>query len=518
MRIAIIGSGLSALACAHALIRRGLKPVVIDAGQSLEPHKQAIVDRMAQQLPGEWQDRDLEAISDNPSLARGGVPKKLVFGSDYIYANDETQITNASDRTAAVTTLAKGGYSNAWGATILPAAQCDLEGDWPFSLERLAPHYAQVMKWLPLSSGTDQLETQFPAYGVADGQITPPPLIAKMIAQAQHQPDAAYVAGQARLAVTTSGSNACRYCGQCMAGCVYGSIFSSADEMDALHQSGRIQYLPGTIVTQLAEVGNTVQVRSRQTAGARSSMEFDRVIVCAGAIASTRLILRSLGLFDHPVTFQDSLKFLMPAFHLTGAQFQHDEQNSLSAMFIETRVPALADNWMHMQITTANEFIMRGIGTPPGSIRARLASPVLNRLTMAWCSLHSNHSAKLSGVLQGAEDDDRFVFSVMEPETSRQSLRLAKKAASHAMRKAGAIAIPQLGRLSSPGAGNHTGGSLPMQAHRQTPTATDLLGRPGQYQRIHVADSAVMPTIPATTIAFTMMANADRIASEAPLS
>jgi len=518
MRIAIIGSGLSALACAHALIRRGVKPVVLDAGRELEPHKQEIVGRMGQQSPDQWQEHDLQAISDNPSLAHGGVPKKLVFGSDYIYANEQTETTNLSARTAAVTTLAKGGYSNAWGATILPSAECDLAADWPFGLERLTPHYKAVMNWLPVSSGTDRLATRFPLYAERTGLITPPPLIEKMIARSQNLPDSDCVAGHARLAVQTTGDNACRYCGQCMAGCVYGSIFSSADEMDALHTSGKVQYLPNIVVSEFTEDGEVVRIKTDGGQSPASTMEFDRVFVCAGAIGSTRLILRSLGLMDHPVTFQDSLKFLMPAFHLTGAKFSHNDQNSLSAMFIETRVPELGNNWMHMQITTANEFIMRGIGTPPDSFRAAIAAPVLNRLTMAWCSLHSNHSAKLSGVLQRSAGKDRFAFSELDLEKSRQSLRVAKKAASRALRKAGAIAVPPLGRLSSPGAGNHTGGSLPMQSEPTSPTATDLLGRPGGFQRVHVADSAVMPTIPATTIAFTMMANADRIASEAPLS
>jgi choline dehydrogenase-like flavoprotein len=42
---------------------------------------------------------------------------------------------------------------------------------------------------------------------------------------------------------------------------------------------------------------------------------------------------------------------------------------------------------------------------------------------------------------------------------------------------------------------------------------TDVLGRPAGFNRVHVVDSTVLPTIPATTITFTVMANARRIAS-----
>jgi choline dehydrogenase-like flavoprotein len=47
------------------------------------------------------------------------------------------------------------------------------------------------------------------------------------------------------------------------------------------------------------------------------------------------------------------------------------------------------------------------------------------------------------------------------------------------------------------------------------PFETDTLGRPFGWQRLHVVDSTVFPTIPATTITFSVMANAHRIASHA---
>ena len=42
---------------------------------------------------------------------------------------------------------------------------------------------------------------------------------------------------------------------------------------------------------------------------------------------------------------------------------------------------------------------------------------------------------------------------------------------------------------------------------------SDVLGRPAGFQRVHAVDSTVLPSIPATTVTFTVMANAHRIAS-----
>ena len=47
------------------------------------------------------------------------------------------------------------------------------------------------------------------------------------------------------------------------------------------------------------------------------------------------------------------------------------------------------------------------------------------------------------------------------------------------------------------------------------PFESDVLGRPHGLSRIHLVDSTTFPTIPSTTITFTVMANAHRIATAA---
>jgi choline dehydrogenase-like flavoprotein len=47
--------------------------------------------------------------------------------------------------------------------------------------------------------------------------------------------------------------------------------------------------------------------------------------------------------------------------------------------------------------------------------------------------------------------------------------------------------------------------------------ASDLLGRPPGWERVHAVDASVLPSVPATTITLAVMANAHRIGSEAPL-
>ncbi len=57
---------------------------------------------------------------------------------------------------------------------------------------------------------------------------------------------------------------------------------------------------------------------------------------------------------------------------------------------------------------------------------------------------------------------------------------------------------------------------MPMGRDSQEhPIVTDRLGRPHGLKRVHVIDASTFPSISATTITLTAMANARRIASEA---
>jgi choline dehydrogenase-like flavoprotein len=63
------------------------------------------------------------------------------------------------------------------------------------------------------------------------------------------------------------------------------------------------------------------------------------------------------------------------------------------------------------------------------------------------------------------------------------------------------------------GSSFHAGGTLPMRA---TPRALETvrLGRSPGLSRVHVVDASVLPSIPATTMTYSVMANAHPIATE----
>ncbi len=81
-------------------------------------------------------------------------------------------------------------------------------------------------------------------------------------------------------------------------------------------------------------------------------------------------------------------------------------------------------------------------------------------------------------------------------------------------RRIGAGPVPFMLKMTEPGRSFHCGGSFPM-SRQPGPFQTDLLGRVPGWERVHAVDATVLPSIPATTITLSVMANAHRIGWEA---
>ena len=69
-KIAIIGSGLSAVSAAKTLINKGIKPSIIDVGDVLDSEKETLINKMKVANSSEWASDDINSISHNPSLLK----------------------------------------------------------------------------------------------------------------------------------------------------------------------------------------------------------------------------------------------------------------------------------------------------------------------------------------------------------------------------------------------------------------------------------------------------------------
>jgi len=168
----VVGSGPAGVACAKALLDAGRRVRMLDAGLTLEAERAGLVERLKHGRPEEWTPADLAAFQAGMIPDVGGVPLKLVYGSDYAYREADEHLGVQYDNVGLRPSLAKGGLSNVWGAAMMPFLEGDMD-EWPFKVSTLAPHYAAVLQFTGLAACRDNLEQPFPLYTDAFTELRP---------------------------------------------------------------------------------------------------------------------------------------------------------------------------------------------------------------------------------------------------------------------------------------------------------------------------------------------------------
>lgn len=523
--IYVVGSGPAGVSCAMALIKKGLPVTMLDAGIELEPERQQVLQRLASRRREEWDADALHMIKGRTSASISGIPIKYVYGSDFPYREADLFIPIESKKAVASPSLAKGGFSNAWGATCLPYLAADI-ADWPISVSELAPHYEAVLSFMSLSATRDNLEAAFPLYSTRYRPLRPGRQAAALLQDLHARQSALNAAGilfgQSRLAVRAEADDdgpGCVYCGLCMYGCPYGLIYNSATTLAQLQRESNFRYVKDVVVQKVTEEKGQVRIFAMSRLN-RENLVFEgtRAYLACGVWSTTKILLESLEAYDRPVLMKDSQYFLFPLLRYRKApDVQHEDLYTLAQAFLDITDPQLDGNTVHLELCTYNDLYLRAIRGILGPTYPLLRFPVaefLGRLLIVQGFLHSHVSATISvRLLQGKDGSPaRLALEVNpNPRTGRviQGV-LAKLFANRRYLKAVPLPVPL--HIAEPGRSFHSGGTFPM---RSAPGEyeSDPLGRPHGFERVHVVDATTFPSIPATTITLSIMANAHRIAS-----
>ena len=529
MRVVVVGSGLSAVGALKAIVKAGIKPLVIDVGRQLDPERQEIKLRMSKIQPTTWSDDDVKSLASNFTAdSKSAIPKKLVLGSDYFYSTDNSEAVKLGSftRSSPSYSLAIGGFSAGWGAAFLPPARSDIN-DWPVSHDEILEHMRECVQNISCSEPTDELSEYFPSLknnpndvlSLSNGQGK---LLRTLRGAARSSVVAPEVFGQARIMTRNKDIGdlkGCNYCGHCSAGCVYDAIYKAELEINQMRREQQIEYLGGWKVRTIVESGSTVKVSMvNELSGDEKIIEADRLFLAAGAVNSTRILLQSQNVPGFEASIKQTGGFLQPFVSAVHYPVAWPEQNTQSNVFLEFKERKLSDRWVHVQISQPNELAMSKLGlnhSTVNSLRGKLAKFVSGNLLVAIVNTHSDHGSKYV-----VRIGDHFINGVAQLE-SRQILHPDQKLVVKVLnsrlkkifRRKGAIALSFARQDSFASVGYHFGSSFPMSSNPKLPTDTDNLGRPFGWQNVHIVDTSVLPSIPGTSIGLLTMANAHRIAT-----
>jgi len=516
----IIGSGPAGVACAKALLARGANVLMLDAGIELETERANIVRELAQKKPPAWPRDQIAALQSDLAADVTGVPLKLLFNSDFPYRETVEKIPWRGRGIAFQPSLAFGGLSNVWGAAMLPYRDDDIS-DWPIKNSDLAQHYRAITELTGFAAQRDDLAEIFPLHAE-----NPQPLkssrqseffLRNLNRHREKLRKRGWRFGRSRLAMRVADSPrgiGCIYCGQCLNGCVYGCIYNSADTVRELRAQKNFQYQRDVIVTKLRENSGKVFIEGfhRETR-APLSFEASRVYLAAGVIPTAQILLRSQNAFDQPLILRDSQYFLFPILLARRTRdVQTEALYTLSQLFIELQNPKISRRSVHLQIYSYSDVIGHAVRKSLGPLKM-FARQLEERMLIVQGYLHSDESAAIEMRLKRDGEKD---FLQLEAKSNPQTRGVIKKVLREMLKQSrclGGIILSPMLQIAPPGRSFHCGGSIPMRAQPGN-FESDLLGRPRGWSQVHVVDASVLPSIPATTITFSLMANAHRIGWE----
>ncbi len=316
-RVIVVGSGPAGVACARALAERGHEVTIVDAGRVPDDsvaHRYAALEN---EPPTEWDPELVEELRAEFKVGRDELPLKPVLGSLHPYATADPSAPLAGSEVGLVPSLARGGLSTVWGASMLPYREADLAG-WPLGLDSLDPFYRSVLRFVPLAARSDDLAPEFPLYSEEFADLEPTAQIAAFLADLQRAGSrlrgAGVNAGRARLAVRTMDNaegRGCRYTGLCLHGCPLGSIWSAGQALASLRSRWPVAYLPDAYVERIEETSTGVRLIARMN-GSTEQLDADRVFVAAGVLPTARLLLHSLDASGESVELRDSQVLHVP--------------------------------------------------------------------------------------------------------------------------------------------------------------------------------------------------------------
>ncbi|RPI27235.1 MAG: hypothetical protein EHM61_09115 [Acidobacteria bacterium] len=515
--IFIIGSGLSAVSAAVALVNRGHKPTILDVGLGPEQEAVELKNELAGCLPGHPNCQALDQLKQMDRASACGIPRKRWFGSDFPFRSLEKDCQVESVEASMVRSYAEGGLSNVWGAALQKVTASDVE-QWPLALEELAPYYDQVLNFLDLNG--NPATNRLPSLRLS---LQARALLDDLESHRQKLARQGISYGPSQLAVRSQNGGpipGCAYCGLCLSGCPYDCIYTAAGTLRQLREMGKIRYFPGLFVEKILRTGNQLAVEVWNLhENRREALEGSLILVGAGLLSTARISLESLSYYDRPLTIRHSDMFTLPFLRFRGdAGVFTEALHTLSQVFIELEDLEICARRVHLQVYTYNDLYLPLLESRFGAAGRLLHHPVralVSRLLIIFGYLPSDVSSSIEIVLPSG--GCRKVVLLGKPNA--RSVVASRKVAWRLLRRFREFGgIPLVFQMAAdlPGGGYHSGGLFPMSSEPVFP-ATDLLGRLPLFEHVHLIDASVLPDVPAIPTAFTVMANAYRIASLCPV-
>ena len=534
-RVVVVGSGASGVHFALTVLKKGHDVTMIDAGrdQRTAVMPEATFHDLKERLPDPAEyflgsKFDGVVLPDLETEYYGIPPHK-----QYVFeVPRDFQV--ATSGFAPLFSFARGGLAEAWTGGCYPFNDAELE-QFPFDYAALAPYYSEVARRIGITGEADDLAPFLPLH---DHLMAPLRLDrhSQVLLDAYarrrrwlNQRLGCYV-GRTRVATLSADRDdrhACRYLARCLWGCPVEALYTPSQTLRECRRYPNFTYVDGVQAQYFRVDGDrrvtALVVTPLDASGPPREIAVERLVLAAGALSSTKIVLRSIhqstGATVRLGGLMDNRQLLMPflTLRMLGRGVPSESyQYHLLGMGITTGAP---HEYVHGQITTLKTALMHPIiQRLPLDLRTatRLARFTHAGLGVVNVNLHDTRRAENHLTLTPDERGGltrltiRYAPAADEPAAIGRAVRTVKRA----LWALGCIVPPGMMHIRPMGASVHYAGTLPMTA-AAAPWTTTPDGLSRDFTNLYLVDGATFPFLPAKNITFTLMANAVRVAERA---
>jgi choline dehydrogenase-like flavoprotein len=498
-QVIVVGSGPAGISVTWPMVRAGLQVLMVDASEDDQATGRA--DRK----------RPVEAPwGANSGNSSGVSTKPDNISPKFATPLAQTTMEGFASRNGLLTrnffvagSLAAGGLSKIWGALAEPFAPDEFFG-FPFNAAAMAPFYAEVARRIgipPSKSNNMERPTSLPARRIYSQYSSKP---------RDHQFELR-AATNAVNEIVMEGREACSRCGACLYGCEGHSIYDSALELPALRRFPNFTYAPDHFVREIRSVEGTHVLDIETKKGGRL-LSAKTIIMAAGTIATSHLVLRFINLIDRAVPLLSNpaavSAFILPSFVNSECP---KESFGLGQLYFRLRTDAaLACGVIYGADTLPLDlFAARIPFSRPTALR--LAYALAPALLMSTCYLPGEFSRNVMRVHPGSTSRKITIEGLDNPGSGPELRRVLRGLSKH-LKQFGAVRVPFSTSILPAGADAHYAGVFPMGG--KGVLSTTQWGELRDHPDVFLVDGSVLTRLPATHPTLTIMANADRIGHE----
>ena len=516
MRYIIIGSGIAGVNAAMTLLEKGKKVEIWDADLTDMPHINE--SHVLESYYGE----NLKGIIDPSSESLFELPENRSY---YLKKNSRLWEFNDDENFNIITSLAKGGLANGWGANSLPFSKNDIF-DWPIDFEQFNLHLKKIYKRIDITSSNDDLKLINNDYGsqknikLEEADLY---MMGNYVKKKKYLNKKNIFFGNARLAVNTLNIN-----GEDndLNKCIWfpeSRIYNPTYTLENCHKYSSFTYLQKRKINYFNLINDKVQSINYLNLHSNEKIteKVDaKVLLCAGAIQSGIIYKRTLlenNLSEIDSASQNSLMdtavtkifYILP--RLLGKKYNQNnfQLNRLIAGVINS--DKMWPEYLHCEILNLNDMIFHPLieTLPIGSFFSKELFFSLKNSLGVLSIFAPDKMQKTNNISIDPDNNLRAKINYIESKDKLSFISSNTLLLKKALLNLGAI--PFMTKTYPPGSGIHYAGTIPMGEDK----CCDGNGRLHFCKNLYVADSSAFPSLPSRPISINTAAFASYVASKA---